>query len=143
MMFGNGPDAPCGEDEARRIIGAFLDAGNNFIDTANVYTAGQSEQVVGRAIKGKRDSVVVATTTASRFAATARPTISSDWPPVYTLAVSMKLFPASRKASMTRRASASSHGAAASVPKFIAPRHASLTLRPELPRFENVVMRLV
>ena len=60
MNFGTA-DAPCSEDEARRIIDAFLDGGNNFIDTANVYTGGQSEEVVGRAIKAKRDSVVLAT----------------------------------------------------------------------------------
>jgi aryl-alcohol dehydrogenase-like predicted oxidoreductase len=61
MNFGEGPEAPCDEDEARRIIDAFLDAGHNFIDTANVYTGGQSETVVGRAIATKRDSVVLAT----------------------------------------------------------------------------------
>lgn len=61
MMFGHGPDAPCSEDEARRTIDAFLDAGANFIDTANVYTGGQSEEVVGRAIASKRDRVVLAT----------------------------------------------------------------------------------
>jgi aryl-alcohol dehydrogenase-like predicted oxidoreductase len=61
MMFGNGAGAPCSEDEARRIIDHFLDSGNNFIDTANIYTAGQSEQVVGKAIASRRDSVVVAT----------------------------------------------------------------------------------
>jgi aryl-alcohol dehydrogenase-like predicted oxidoreductase len=61
MNFGEGPQAPCDEDEARRIVDAFLDAGHNFIDTANVYTGGQSERVVGRAIAAKRDSVVLAT----------------------------------------------------------------------------------
>ena len=61
MMFGHAADAPCNEDESRRIIDAFLDAGNNFIDTANVYTGGQSEEVVGRAIKAKREQVVLAT----------------------------------------------------------------------------------
>jgi aryl-alcohol dehydrogenase-like predicted oxidoreductase len=61
MNFGTSADAPCEEDEARRIIDAFLDHGNNFIDTANVYTGGQSEEIVGRAIKTKRDSVVLAT----------------------------------------------------------------------------------
>jgi aryl-alcohol dehydrogenase-like predicted oxidoreductase len=60
MNFGTA-GAPCEEDEARRTIDAFLDAGNNFIDTANVYTGGQSEQVVGRAVAGKRDAVVIAT----------------------------------------------------------------------------------
>jgi aryl-alcohol dehydrogenase-like predicted oxidoreductase len=61
MNFGTSPTAPCNEQEARRIIDAFLDAGNNFIDTANVYTGGQSEQVVGRAAAGRRDKVVIAT----------------------------------------------------------------------------------
>jgi aryl-alcohol dehydrogenase-like predicted oxidoreductase len=61
MNFGMGDDAPCDEAEARRIIDAFLDAGHNFIDTANVYTGGQSEEVVGRAVASRRDSVVIAT----------------------------------------------------------------------------------
>jgi aryl-alcohol dehydrogenase-like predicted oxidoreductase len=61
MMFGSGPDAPCDEAEADQIIDAFLDAGHNFIDTANVYTGGQSEEVVGRAIASRRESVVLAT----------------------------------------------------------------------------------
>jgi aryl-alcohol dehydrogenase-like predicted oxidoreductase len=61
MMFGYGPDAPCDEEESRRIIDRFLDDGHNFIDTANIYTGGQSEEVVGRAIKSRRESVVLAT----------------------------------------------------------------------------------
>jgi aryl-alcohol dehydrogenase-like predicted oxidoreductase len=61
MNFGEDEHAPCDEAEARRTIDAFLDAGHNFIDTANVYTGGQSERVVGRAIAAKRDSVVLAT----------------------------------------------------------------------------------
>jgi aryl-alcohol dehydrogenase-like predicted oxidoreductase len=61
MNFGTSADAPCGEDEARRIIDTFLEQGNNFIDTANMYTGGQSEEIVGRAIKTRRDSVVLAT----------------------------------------------------------------------------------
>ena len=61
MMFGHSETAPCGEDESRRIIDAFIGDGGNFIDTANIYTSGESEEVVGRAIKSKRDSVVLAT----------------------------------------------------------------------------------
>jgi aryl-alcohol dehydrogenase-like predicted oxidoreductase len=61
MMFGHSPDAPTPEKDSRRIIDAFLDAGGNFIDTANVYVSGESEEVVGRAVKGRRDDVVVAT----------------------------------------------------------------------------------
>ena len=61
MNFGTSETAPCNEADGRRIIDAFLDAGNNFIDTANVYTGGESEGIVGRAVAGKRDKVVIAT----------------------------------------------------------------------------------
>lgn len=61
MNFGTSNNAPCGEAEAKRIIDAFVDAGHNFIDTANGYTGGQSEQVLGRAVAGRRHSVVIAT----------------------------------------------------------------------------------
>ena len=61
MMFGHTETAPTDENESRRVIDAFLDAGNNFIDTANVYTRGESEEVVGRAVKSKRDRVIIAT----------------------------------------------------------------------------------
>jgi aryl-alcohol dehydrogenase-like predicted oxidoreductase len=62
MNFGVSHTAPwCDEVEARRIIDAYLDAGGNLIDTANNYTGGQAEEVIGRAIKGRRDSVVIAT----------------------------------------------------------------------------------
>jgi aryl-alcohol dehydrogenase-like predicted oxidoreductase len=62
MNFG----APAGtpgsdEDEAKSIIGAYLDAGGNVIDTADGYSGGQSEEIVGRSVKGKRDAVVLAT----------------------------------------------------------------------------------
>jgi len=59
MMFG-----PWGNedvDESVRIIHAALDAGINFIDTADVYSAGVSEEIVGRALRGRRDDVVLAT----------------------------------------------------------------------------------
>lgn len=62
MNFGVLHTAPwCDEKEARRIVDAFVDAGGNFIDTANNYTGGQSEEVIGRAIADKRDRVVIAT----------------------------------------------------------------------------------
>jgi aryl-alcohol dehydrogenase-like predicted oxidoreductase len=53
--------ASCDEAEAGRIIGAFLDAGGNIIDTADGYSQGQSEEIVGAAVKGKRDAVLLAT----------------------------------------------------------------------------------
>src|SRR5512142_3059754 len=38
-----------------------MDAGVNFVDTADVYSAGESEEIVGKALKGRRDGVVLAT----------------------------------------------------------------------------------
>jgi aryl-alcohol dehydrogenase-like predicted oxidoreductase len=43
------------------MIHAFLDAGHNFVDTANNYGGGESEEIVGRAVKDRRESVVLAT----------------------------------------------------------------------------------
>ncbi|MFB6836159.1 aldo/keto reductase [Streptomyces sp. NPDC056361] len=51
----------CDDAEALRIIDAFLDTGHNVIDTADAYTGGESERIVGRAIKRRRDAVVLAT----------------------------------------------------------------------------------
>ena len=48
-------------DEAVRIVHRALDAGINFIDTADVYSVGESEEIVGKALKGRRDGVVLAT----------------------------------------------------------------------------------
>ncbi|WP_329459126.1 aldo/keto reductase [Streptomyces sp. NBC_01497] len=48
-------------DESVRIIHTAMDAGINFIDTADVYSAGESETIVGKALKGRRDEVVLAT----------------------------------------------------------------------------------
>ncbi len=60
MMFGKwgNPD----HDESVRIIHAALDAGINFIDTADVYSRGESEEIVGKALAGgRRDDVILAT----------------------------------------------------------------------------------
>ena len=57
MNFGGATE----EEESIRIIDAALDAGINFLDTANVYNAGVSEEIVGKALRGKRDKVVLAT----------------------------------------------------------------------------------
>src|SRR4051795_12945959 len=59
MMFGDWGNKD--HDESIRIINAALDGGINFIDTADVYSAGESEEIVGKALQGKRDSVVLAT----------------------------------------------------------------------------------
>jgi len=59
MMFGPGrnPD----HEDCLRIVHRALDAGINFIDTADIYSQGESEQIVGKALKGCRDHVVLAT----------------------------------------------------------------------------------
>jgi len=56
--FGS-PEAP--QAEVNKIIDAALDAGVNFVDTANVYNNGRSEETLGNAFKGKMDKVVMAT----------------------------------------------------------------------------------
>jgi len=65
MTFGGrGKFALVGEtevDEARRIFDRALDGGINFIDTADVYSDGRSEEIVGELIKGRRDEIVLAT----------------------------------------------------------------------------------
>ncbi|GAA3292339.1 aldo/keto reductase [Dactylosporangium vinaceum] len=48
-------------DDSIRIIHRALDAGINFIDTADVYSRGESEEIVGKALKNRRDDVVLAT----------------------------------------------------------------------------------
>ncbi|MEV0734599.1 aldo/keto reductase [Streptomyces sp. NPDC050549] len=59
MMFGaiGNPD----HDDSVRIIHRALDAGINFVDTADAYSRGESEEIVGKALKGRRDNVVLAT----------------------------------------------------------------------------------
>lgn len=59
MMFGQvgNPD----HEDCVRIIHRALDAGINIIDTADVYSAGETEEIVGRALQGRRDDVVLAT----------------------------------------------------------------------------------
>jgi len=58
MMFGamGNPD----HDDSIRIIHRALDAGINFLDTADVYSHGESEEIVGKALEGRRDDVVLA-----------------------------------------------------------------------------------
>ena len=60
MMFGASGNTD--HDDSIRIIHRALDAGVNFVDTADVYSAGESEEIVGRALAGgRRDDVVLAT----------------------------------------------------------------------------------
>src|SRR6478735_5174915 len=59
MMFGSigNPD----HDDCVRIIHRAIDSGINFIDTADGYSRGESEEIIGKAIKGRRDSLIIAT----------------------------------------------------------------------------------
>src|SRR6188508_649411 len=68
MMFGawGNPD----HEESIRVIHAALEAGINFIDTADVYAQGESEEIVGKALAGgRRDDVIVATKVHSQMGA--------------------------------------------------------------------------
>ena len=59
MMFGGINNAD--HDDCVNIIHTALDAGINFVDTADVYSQGESEEIVGKALQGRRDDVVLAT----------------------------------------------------------------------------------
>jgi aryl-alcohol dehydrogenase-like predicted oxidoreductase len=59
MMFGAWGNRD--HDESTRIIHTALDAGITFVDTADVYAQGESEEIVGKALKGRRDDVILAT----------------------------------------------------------------------------------
>ncbi len=49
------------DDEGRRVFDRAIDAGINLVDTANVYSEGRSEELLGQWVKGKRDRVLLAT----------------------------------------------------------------------------------
>ena len=63
MSFGSGMDWSLGEEDSRAIVRHALDGGVNFFDTADVYSQGESEEILGRALKAfkvNREEVVVA-----------------------------------------------------------------------------------
>ena len=49
------------DEESIRVIHRYLDAGGNFLDTADMYGVGRNEVLIGKAIKGRRDSRSVCT----------------------------------------------------------------------------------
>src|SRR5438067_644429 len=63
MTFG----AQADETAARRMVDRCLDAGINFFDTANVYNQGGAESILGRALKGRRDRIVLASKVAGKM----------------------------------------------------------------------------
>lgn len=69
MTFGEDWGWTAGAEEARRIFDAYVDRGGNFIDTANQYTNGSSERLVGAFAEGRREQLVIAT----KYTLTGRP----------------------------------------------------------------------
>jgi aryl-alcohol dehydrogenase-like predicted oxidoreductase len=61
MTFGEDWGWGSGKDTSRQILDAFFEAGGNFIDTANIYTNGTSETLLGEFLKGRRERTVLAT----------------------------------------------------------------------------------
>jgi aryl-alcohol dehydrogenase-like predicted oxidoreductase len=70
MTFGTDWGWGADEDESRRIFDVYLDHGGNFIDTANQYTNGSSERLVGQFARDKREQLVIAT----KYTLPSRPT---------------------------------------------------------------------
>jgi aryl-alcohol dehydrogenase-like predicted oxidoreductase len=60
MNFGN-DGWGCDEKTSVAILDRYLERGGNFVDTANVYSGGRSEEILGRALEGRRDDVILAT----------------------------------------------------------------------------------
>lgn len=61
MTFGSAWGWGASEDESRAIFDAYAEAGGNFIDTADIYTNGQSETILGRLLRGRRNEFVIGT----------------------------------------------------------------------------------
>lgn len=70
MTFGSQWEAigALGQHEADALVDRSIDAGINFFDTANVYSVGESEEILGRALAGKRKDVILATKVRGRMA---------------------------------------------------------------------------
>ena len=60
MTFGPGADWSRSEAESRVVFDAYVESGGNFVDTANMYTGGESERIVGRLIAADRERFVIA-----------------------------------------------------------------------------------
>ena len=63
MMFGG----QTSEADSIAIVDKAVERGVNFIDTANIYNKGESEKVVGKAIRSRRDQIVLATKATSKM----------------------------------------------------------------------------
>lgn len=60
MTFGEGAEWSRSEAESREVFDTYVEAGGNFIDTANMYTGGESERIIGNFVKGDRERFVIA-----------------------------------------------------------------------------------
>lgn len=67
MTFGEDWGWGSSKDESRAVLDAFFEAGGNFIDTANIYTNGTSETLLGEFLEGNRDRAVLATKYTNAF----------------------------------------------------------------------------
>ncbi|MBY0381672.1 MAG: aldo/keto reductase [Xanthobacteraceae bacterium] len=79
-----------GPDEARRLLDLCLDAGVTMFDTADIYSEGESEKVLGSAIKGRRDKVLISTKATFRFSDTPNDVGSSRFHLVNAVESSLK-----------------------------------------------------
>lgn len=61
MTFGSDTDFGCDYETSKKIFDIYVNKGGNFIDTANIYTAGNSEMITGDLIRAERDHFVLAT----------------------------------------------------------------------------------
>src|SRR3546814_12499501 len=59
MTFGPGADWSRSEEDCRPVFDAFVEAGGNFIDTANMYTGGESEKIVGRLVAADGERLAI------------------------------------------------------------------------------------
>ncbi|MEO5710693.1 MAG: aldo/keto reductase [Nocardioidaceae bacterium] len=80
MMFGGWGEPD--HDVSVGIIHRALDAGINFVDTADVYSQGESEEIVGKALKGRRDEVVLATKFHAQMGTEAGSPMGTPGPPL-------------------------------------------------------------
>jgi aryl-alcohol dehydrogenase-like predicted oxidoreductase len=88
MTFGEDWGWGSSKDESRAILDAFFEAGGNFIDTANVYTNGTSETLLGEFLEGNRQRAVLATKYTNAMPGTdpnrSRPASSGSRPTIST-----------------------------------------------------------
>src|SRR5271156_6462281 len=70
MTFGEDWGWGAAKDESRKMYDAYREAGGNFIDTANIYTNGTSESLLGEFMSGHRESIVLATKYSNAFPTT-------------------------------------------------------------------------